>query len=170
MPHWQANVQPTAYGFPATGADTDYDRNSCDTPEQRETAIPLCSNPVNQKQKHPLRPLLFLAGAEGFDFSAEKPFAGLTAHRAVIQDRSVRILSIKKQKHPLRTLLFLAGAEGFEPSTKVLETHVLPLHHAPIATAIAIIGRICLFVKNNFREEDRSASDHSKAGSAYFQT
>ena len=24
-----------------------------------------------------------------------------------------------------------AGAEGFEPSTKVLETHVLPLHHAP---------------------------------------
>ena len=25
----------------------------------------------------------------------------------------------------------LAGAEGFEPSTKVLETHVLPLHHAP---------------------------------------
>ena len=25
----------------------------------------------------------------------------------------------------------MAGAEGFEPSTKVLETHVLPLHHAP---------------------------------------
>ena len=25
----------------------------------------------------------------------------------------------------------LAGAEGLEPSTKVLETHVLPLHHAP---------------------------------------
>ena len=31
----------------------------------------------------------------------------------------------------------LAGAEGFEPSTKVLETHVLPLHHAPVfATAL----------------------------------
>ena len=29
---------------------------------------------------------------------------------------------------------FLAGAEGLEPSTKVLETHVLPLHHAPSAT------------------------------------
>ena len=28
----------------------------------------------------------------------------------------------------------LAGAEGFEPSTKVLETHVLPLHQAPTAT------------------------------------
>ena len=27
---------------------------------------------------------------------------------------------------------FLAGAEGLEPSTKVLETHVLPLHHAPV--------------------------------------
>ena len=26
---------------------------------------------------------------------------------------------------------FLAGAVGFEPTTKVLETHVLPLHHAP---------------------------------------
>lgn len=25
----------------------------------------------------------------------------------------------------------VAGAEGLEPSTKVLETHVLPLHHAP---------------------------------------
>ena len=25
----------------------------------------------------------------------------------------------------------VAGAEGFEPSTKVLETHVLPLHQAP---------------------------------------
>ena len=25
----------------------------------------------------------------------------------------------------------MAGAEGLEPSTKVLETHVLPLHHAP---------------------------------------
>ena len=29
---------------------------------------------------------------------------------------------------PSRTL---AGAEGLEPSTKVLETHVLPLHHTP---------------------------------------
>ena len=27
----------------------------------------------------------------------------------------------------------MAGEEGFEPSTKVLETHVLPLHHSPIA-------------------------------------
>ena len=25
----------------------------------------------------------------------------------------------------------MAGAEGLEPSTKVLETHVLPLHHTP---------------------------------------
>ena len=29
--------------------------------------------------------------------------------------------------------IFVAGEEGFEPSTKVLETHVLPLHHSPIA-------------------------------------
>ena len=26
----------------------------------------------------------------------------------------------------------MAGADGLEPSTKVLETHVLPLHHAPM--------------------------------------
>ena len=32
----------------------------------------------------------------------------------------------------------LAGAEGFEPSTKVLETHVLPLHHAPKVTTLAL--------------------------------
>ena len=30
----------------------------------------------------------------------------------------------------------MAGAEGLEPSTKVLETHVLPLHHAPMSLAI----------------------------------
>ena len=29
----------------------------------------------------------------------------------------------------------MAGAEGLEPSTKVLETHVLPLHHAPMHIA-----------------------------------
>ena len=38
----------------------------------------------------------------------------------------------KKRAESLSKLLFfLAGAVGFEPTTKVLETHVLPLHHAP---------------------------------------
>ena len=37
-----------------------------------------------------------------------------------------------QQKKLIFNQLFLAGAEGFEPSTKVLETHVLPLHHAPM--------------------------------------
>ena len=42
----------------------------------------------------------------------------------------------------------LAGAEGFEPSTKVLETHVLPLHHAPIAFAtVALYEKTYHFVK-----------------------
>lgn len=31
----------------------------------------------------------------------------------------------------LKSALAVAGAEGLEPSTKVLETHVLPLHHTP---------------------------------------
>ena len=36
-----------------------------------------------------------------------------------------------KNLHITVEAFHLAGAEGFEPSTKVLETHVLPLHHAP---------------------------------------
>ena len=40
-----------------------------------------------------------------------------------------------KKKHPTGLYQILsdvmAGAVGFEPTTKVLETHVLPLHHAP---------------------------------------
>ena len=37
----------------------------------------------------------------------------------------------QKKNQSLTKLVLLAGAEGLEPSTKVLETHVLPLHHAP---------------------------------------
>ena len=42
----------------------------------------------------------------------------------------------------------MAGAEGLEPSTKVLETHVLPLHHAPTFAprTIKIILRGVCFV------------------------
>lgn len=31
-----------------------------------------------------------------------------------------------------RLAFYYGRAEGLEPSTKVLETHVLPLHHAPM--------------------------------------
>ncbi len=67
----------------------------------------------------------FLAGAEGFDFSDEKPFAVLTAHCSVFTtdpfEPSIRCpLSREKPPHKVEALL-LAGAEGFEPSTKVLE-------------------------------------------------
>ena len=41
----------------------------------------------------------------------------------------------------------MAGAEGFEPSTKVLETHVLPLHHAPLMATLTIIRAQSMFVK-----------------------
>ena len=39
----------------------------------------------------------------------------------------------EKRKNPEtnRFKVFRAGAEGLEPSTKVLGTHVLPLHHTP---------------------------------------
>ena len=47
----------------------------------------------------------------------------------------------------------MAGAEGFEPSTKVLETHVLTLHHASIAFAtVGIIRENILLVKDKERE------------------
>ena len=48
---------------------------------------------------------------------------------------AVLFSSFCKKQRKNRLLLqptFLAGAEGLEPSTKVLETHVLPLHHAPM--------------------------------------
>ena len=40
-------------------------------------------------------------------------------------------MDLQKKLPHLCGSLYVAGAEGFEPSTKVLETHVLPLHHAP---------------------------------------
>ena len=40
-------------------------------------------------------------------------------------------LKYKKKNQFLSKLVLLAGALGLEPRTKVLETHVLPLHHAP---------------------------------------
>ena len=43
----------------------------------------------------------------------------------LLDDNKKRAISLSK------LLFFLAGAEGLEPSTKVLETHVLPLHHTP---------------------------------------
>ena len=56
----------------------------------------------------------------------------------------------KTRKKPYNSmvtrLLSCAGAEGFEPSTKVLETHVLPLHHAPIGNGM-IIRKQGAFVK-----------------------
>ena len=33
----------------------------------------------------------------------------------------------------IRAISYMAGAEGIEPSSKVLETSVLPLNHAPKA-------------------------------------
>ena len=47
-----------------------------------------------------------------------------------------------------------AGAEGFEPSTKVLETHVLPLHHAPMATTEVIIQIEETIVKLLFQKRE----------------
>ena len=45
----------------------------------------------------------------------------------------------------------VAGAEGLEPSTKVLETHVLPLHHAPKRGTEVIIPVKSQAVNMNFQ-------------------
>ena len=46
---------------------------------------------------------------------------------------------------------WMAGALGLEPRTKVLETHVLPLHHTPMSPRdFLIISRIRCIVKHIF--------------------
>ena len=58
----------------------------------------------------------------------------LTAHRAVFTTGPFESSILGHEKTSIQDGgFFMAGAEGFEPSTKVLETHVLPLHHAPIS-------------------------------------
>ncbi len=39
----------------------------------------------------------------------------------------------KRKTGTIRFVYIMAGAEGIEPSSKVLETSVLPLNHAPTA-------------------------------------
>ena len=57
----------------------------------------------------------------------------------------------------------MAGEEGFEPSTKVLETHVLPLHHSPIAHATwIIIGHLRRFVNRFFAKNGQISSGTEK--------
>ena len=58
----------------------------------------------------------------------------------LLDDNKKRAISLSK------LLFFLAGAEGLEPSTKVLETHVLPLHHTPTLIALnyySIVPEAC---------------------------
>lgn len=73
-----------------------------------------------------------------------------------------------KKKHPTGLYQILsdvmAGAEGLEPSTKVLETHVLPLHHTPkhllsIACAYAFVNVFFqTFAKIRFRATSAARS------------
>ena len=53
----------------------------------------------------------------------------------------------------------MAGAEGLEPSTKVLETHVLPLHHAP--KGFAIINKADIGCQHVEREKHEISRENS---------
>ena len=51
----------------------------------------------------------------------------------------------------------MAGAEGLEPSRTVLETAMLPLHHAPISFASGIITQPCIKCKHFFESVQRGS-------------
>ena len=63
-----------------------------------------------------------------------------------------------REKPPHDVEVFLAGAEGFEPSTKVLETHVLPLHHAPIAFATALLYEKCEGLSSTYLRQNEDGT------------
>ena len=77
----------------------------------------------------------FLAGAEGLFLLARRSSVrtALPCQRArySLPSYSRPSARSKEKNRLLSQPTFLAGAEGLEPSTKVLETHVLPLHHTP---------------------------------------
>ena len=76
-----------------------------------------------------------LAGAEGLFLLARRSSVrtALPCQRArySLPSYSRPSARSKEKNRLLSQPTFLAGAEGLEPSTKVLETHVLPLHHTP---------------------------------------
>ena len=75
-----------------------------------------------------------LAGAEGLFLLARRSSVrtALPCQRARYSLPSYSRPSARSEKKSAAFATdLLAGAEGLEPSTKVLETHVLPLHHTP---------------------------------------
>ena len=69
-----------------------------------------------------------LADAAGVSFEM------LGAYIATVSERTRQDAVTKRRIENFSSQsMLLAGAEGLEPSTKVLETHVLPLHHTPKA-------------------------------------
>ena len=62
----------------------------------------------------------------------------------------------KKKNQSLSKLVLLAGALGLEPRTKVLETHVLPLHHTPMSPRdFYIIAYFTIYVKHILKNSCR---------------
>ena len=99
----------------------------------RKIRSPFCSNPLLC-----------------FSLSGQKDSTFLRKSRSSFCSNLLLLFSIEKTSTKCGGFL-LAGAEGFEPSTKVLETHVLPLHHAPIAFAtVALYENSAPFVKVYF--------------------
>ena len=78
-----------------------------------------------------------MAGAEGFDFSAEKPFAVLTAHCAVIHYCSVRIHRIKNGSTRKKYFRFWQGQKDstfLRKSGAGSDSTLCCLHFRPVRT------------------------------------
>ena len=82
------------------------------------------------------RPASLIRVKACFDAKRSRDGAGVSGNNFCETKTSPRT-----ERSPRRRV---AGAEGLEPSTKVLETHVLPLHHAP--KTHALVYWIIIFV------------------------
>ena len=62
------------------------------------------------------------------------------------------LIFAKEKTGRIRFVYIMAGAEGIEPSSKVLETSVLPLNHAPTARIQASV--IITPTKRGYKKEE----------------
>ena len=134
-------------------------------------AIEILTHLQKQKKNNYLFPC---AGGRRLSYEALRYQCQMACQQAGVQYRGLRIFrhtfatnmfyflrilpTPAFDKEPKKQSVFLqtahvskAGEEGFEPSTKVLETHVLPLHHSPVCHTRGIIIERAAIVNRKIR-------------------
>ena len=96
---------------------------------QKDSPLVRCALPLRDARA-PRGYFLAMLGARSLPRSPAAKNAD-TAALSLRTFESFHICPQSKPKAPKWVLLALAGAEGLEPSRTVLETAMLPLHHAP---------------------------------------